>query len=58
MRDLTKADVRDLLTGVTKGKTAKSGPSLQLRGRIDVDGGKGTAKKAVRWHWQNGTVRT
>lgn len=46
-RDLRAADVRSLLAAVTLGKTATSGPSGKLRGRIDVDGGKGTAKKAV-----------
>ena len=47
VRDLRAADVRSLLAAVTLDKTATSGPSGKLRGRIDVDGGKGTAKKAV-----------
>ena len=46
-RDLKASDVRALLAAVTIGKTATSGPSGKLRGRIDVEGGKGTAKKAV-----------
>ncbi|MEO8242231.1 MAG: integrase family protein [bacterium] len=48
VRDLTRSDVLALLSGVTMGKTAKSLPSEKLRGRVEVQGGKGTAKKAVQ----------
>ena len=46
-RDLEVKDVMAMFTAVSTGKTAKSGPSGKLRGRIDVEGGVGTAKKAV-----------
>ncbi len=46
-RDLEIKDVMTLFAAVKSGKTAKSGPSGKLRGRTDVSGGAGTAKKAV-----------
>lgn len=46
-RDLEVKDIMALFAQVKSGRTAKSGPSGKLRGRVEVTGGAGTAKKAV-----------
>lgn len=43
--DLTRADVAGVVREVTAGKTATSGKSDKLRGRVKVTGGKGTAAR-------------
>jgi integrase len=43
--DLTRADVAGVVRDVTEGKTATTGKSGRLRGRVNVTGGKGTAAR-------------
>lgn len=47
VKDITRQDVAALMKSVTIGKTQKHEPSTKPRGRINVSGGRGTAKKCV-----------